>query len=90
MAAASGRLGLAGAGSGGGAGGWAPARGCQGSRHVCLRARSLAPSRLSLGALVPQSPVQIGKLRLREGGRPPRVTEQRQSLAQNHPPPCSP
>ena len=61
VAAASGRLSLAGAGSGGGAGGWAPARGCQGSRHACLRAGGMAPSRLSLGAPAPQSPVQTGK-----------------------------
>lgn len=86
MAAASGRLGLAGAGSGGGAGGWAPARGCQGSRHVCLRARGMAPSCLSLGAPAPQSPVQTGKLRLRTGGGTPKVLRQRPSLAPNQPP----
>lgn len=87
MAAASGRLSLARAGGGGGAGGWALARGCQGSHHMCLRARSLIPSHLSLGALVPQSLVQIGKLRLRDGGGTPKVTQQRQSLVQNHPSP---
>lgn len=89
MAAASGRLGLAGAGSGGGAGGWALARGCQGSRHTCLRARGMAPSHLSLGALAPQSPVQTGKLRLRAGGGTPKVLWQRPSLAPNHPPPAA-
>lgn len=77
MAAASGRLGLAGAGAGGGGGDWALARGCQGSRHACLRARSLAPSCLSLGALAPQFPLQIGKLSIREGGGTSKVTQPR-------------
>lgn len=73
VAAASRRLNLAGAGGGGGAGDWALARGYQGSRHACLRARSLIPSHLSLGALVPLSLVQIGKLKLRDGGGTPKV-----------------
>lgn len=83
MAAASGRLSLAGVGGGGGARGWALAMGCQGSSHTCLRARTLGPSGLSLRALVSQSLEQRGKLRLREMVAHLR-SQQRQSLAQNH------
>lgn len=38
----------------------------------------------------PKSPVQIGKLRFREGSGTPQVTQQRQSLARNQSPPRSP
>lgn len=87
MAAASGRLGLAGTGGGGEAGGWVLARGCRGSRHECLRARSPISSRLRLRAFVPHSLVWIGKLRLRDGGGTPKVTQQKQSLAWSLPTP---